>query len=54
MLSADFDALVPVRAPDNAALRELVIDGIQNIPSVLTTRTWLILDGMVGQGAAWS
>jgi hypothetical protein len=38
----------------NAALREPVIDGIQNIPSVRTTRTWLILDEMVGQGAAWS
>jgi DNA-binding Lrp family transcriptional regulator len=54
MLGADFDALVLVRAPDNAALRELVIDGIQNIPSVRTTRTWLIFDEMVGGGADWS
>ena len=54
MLGADFDALVLVRAPDNAALRELVIDGIQSIPSVRTTRTWLIFDEMVGRGADWS
>jgi DNA-binding Lrp family transcriptional regulator len=54
MLGADFDALVLVRAPDNAALRELVIDHIQGIPSVRTTRTWLVFDELPGQGADWS
>jgi DNA-binding Lrp family transcriptional regulator len=54
MLGADFDALILVRAPDNAALRELVIDRIQSIPSVRTTRTWLIFDEMEGPGADWA
>lgn len=54
MLGADFDALVLVRAPDNAALRELVIDRIQSIPSVRTTRTWLVFDELEGPGAGWS
>jgi DNA-binding Lrp family transcriptional regulator len=40
MLGADFDVLVLVRAPDNAALRDLVLDRIQSIPGVRTTRTW--------------
>src|SRR5665648_1012517 len=34
MLGADFDVLVLVRAPDNAALRDLVLDRIQSIPGV--------------------
>ncbi|HEX7537262.1 MAG TPA: Lrp/AsnC family transcriptional regulator [Dermatophilaceae bacterium] len=54
MLGADFDVLVLVRAPDNAALRDLVLDRIQRIPGVQTTRTWLIFDELLGPGADWS
>jgi DNA-binding Lrp family transcriptional regulator len=53
-LGADFDVLVLVRAPDNAALRVLVLDRIQGIPSVRTTRTWLVFDEFEGLGADWS
>jgi DNA-binding Lrp family transcriptional regulator len=53
-LGADFDVLVLVRAPDNAALRVLVLDRIQSIPSVRTTRTWLVFDEFQGPGADWS
>jgi DNA-binding Lrp family transcriptional regulator len=52
-LGADFDVLVLVRAPDNAALRVLVLDRIQSIPSVRTTRTWLVFDEFEGPGADW-
>ena len=52
-LGADFDVLVLVRAPDNAALRVLVLDRIQGIPSVRTTRTWLVFDEFEGPGADW-
>ena len=52
-LGADFDVLVLVRAPDNAALRVLVLDRIQAIPSVRTTRTWLVFDEFQGPGADW-
>jgi len=54
MLGADFDVLVLVRAPDNAALRDLVLDRIQAIPGVRTTRTWLVFDELQGPGADWS
>ena len=54
MLGADFDVLVLVRAPDNAALRDLVLDRIQAIPGVQTTRTWLVFDELRGPGADWS
>jgi len=54
MLGADFDVLVLVRAPDNAALRDLVLDRIQGIPGVQTTRTWLVFDELPGPGADWS
>ena len=54
MLGADFDVLVLVRAPDNAALRDLVLDRIQSIPGVRTTRTWLVFDELQGLGADWS
>jgi DNA-binding Lrp family transcriptional regulator len=54
MLGADFDVLVLVRAPDNAALRDLVLDRIQSIPGVRTTRTWLVFDELEGPGADWS
>ena len=52
-LGADFDVLVLVRTPDNAALRVLVLDRIQSIPSVRTTRTWLVFDEFAGPGADW-
>ena len=54
VLGADFDVLVLVRAPDNAALRDLVLDRIQAIPGVQTTRTWLVFDELPGPGADWS
>jgi DNA-binding Lrp family transcriptional regulator len=54
MLGADFDVLVLVRAPDNAALRDLVLDRIQSIPGVRTTRTWLVFDELLGPGPDWS
>jgi len=54
MLGADFDVLVLVRAPDNAALRDLVLDRIQAIPGVQTTRTWLLFDEIDGPGPDWS
>jgi DNA-binding Lrp family transcriptional regulator len=52
-LGADFDVLVLVRAPDNAALRVVVLDRIQGIPSVRSTRTWLVFDEFEGSGADW-
>jgi len=52
-LGADFDVLVLVRAPNNAALRVVVLDRIQGVPSVRSTRTWLVFDEFEGAGADW-
>lgn len=54
MLGADFDVLVLVRAPDNAALREVVLEQIQGVPGIKATRTWLVFDEFEGRGADWS
>lgn len=53
LLGADFDVLVLVRAPDNAALREVVLERIQNIPGVKATRTWLVFEEFTGPGPDW-
>ncbi len=46
--------LVQVRAPDNAALRDLVLEQIQGIPGVKTTTTWLVFEDLPGSGTRWS
>lgn len=42
----DFDVILLVRAADNAALRRVVLDQLQAIPGVLSTRTLLIFEDM--------
>lgn len=44
LVAGDHDVLALVRAPDNAALRHLVLDQVQSIPGVLSTRTWLVFE----------
>ncbi|MBD0293172.1 MAG: Lrp/AsnC family transcriptional regulator [Jiangellaceae bacterium] len=44
LVGGDFDVLVLVRAPNNAALRHVVLERIQDVPGVRGTRTWLIFD----------
>jgi DNA-binding Lrp family transcriptional regulator len=53
LVGADFDVLVLVRAPDNATLRDVVLEHIQSIPGVKATRTWLIFAEMAGRGVDW-
>ncbi|MFI0446998.1 Lrp/AsnC family transcriptional regulator [Actinomadura sp. 6N118] len=53
MVGGDYDVLVLVRAPDNAALRHVVLERIQDIPGVRGTRTWLVFDEARGRGANW-
>jgi DNA-binding Lrp family transcriptional regulator len=54
LLAGDHDVLALVRAPDNAALRHLVLNEVQGIPGVLSTRTWLIFDEFDGVNSPWS
>ncbi|WP_052847582.1 Lrp/AsnC family transcriptional regulator [Streptomyces avicenniae] len=44
LVSGDFDVLLLVHAPDNRALRELVLTRLQSIPEVLSTRTLLVFE----------
>ncbi|RCG32942.1 Lrp/AsnC family transcriptional regulator [Sphaerisporangium album] len=44
LVGGEFDVILLVRAADNAALRRLVLDNIQGIPGVLSTRTLLVFE----------
>jgi DNA-binding Lrp family transcriptional regulator len=54
LLGGDHDVLALVRAPDNAALRDLVLNQIQAIPGVLSTRTWLVFEEFAGATTPFS
>ncbi|MET9460803.1 Lrp/AsnC family transcriptional regulator [Streptomyces canus] len=54
LVTGDFDVLVVVRAPDNLVLRHVVLEKIQGIPGVRSTRTWLVFDEVRGRGATWT
>lgn len=53
LLGSEFDVLCQVHAPDNEALRQLVLERVQAIPGVLATRTWLAFEEMDGAGTPW-
>jgi DNA-binding Lrp family transcriptional regulator len=53
LLAGDHDVLALVRAPGNAALRNLVLNQIQSIPGVLSTRTWLVFEEFDGTESPW-
>jgi len=50
LLAGDHDVLALIRAPDNAALRTIVLDQVQQVPGVLSTRTWLVFEEFDGAG----
>ena len=53
LLGGDYDVLALVRAPDNAALRDVVFTEVQRIPGVLSTRTWLVFEEFDGTAMPW-
>ena len=44
LVAGEQDVLALIRAPDNTALRTVVLDQVQGIPGVVSTRTWLVFD----------
>lgn len=44
LTGGDFDVIALVRVPDQAALRDLVLDRLQSIPGVRSTHTLLIFE----------
>ena len=53
LVGGDFDVLLLVRTPDNATLREVVLNRIQAIEGVRSSRTWLVFDELPGSGVRW-
>jgi DNA-binding Lrp family transcriptional regulator len=53
LLGGDFDVLVLVRAPDNQELRHTVLEELQGLDGVLSTKTWLIFEEGNGPGPNW-
>ncbi|WP_336671332.1 Lrp/AsnC family transcriptional regulator [Tsukamurella sp. USMM236] len=51
LVGGDFDVLLLVRTPDNAALRDVVLVSLQALEGVRSTRTWLIFDEADRPGA---
>ena len=54
LVAGEFDVLVLVRTPDNATLREVVLERIQAVESVRGTHTWLIFEESAGRRSPWS
>ncbi|WP_433461169.1 Lrp/AsnC family transcriptional regulator [Micromonospora sp. CA-248212] len=54
LLSGEHDVLALVRAPDNAALRDVVLDRVQRISGVLSTRSWLVFEEFEGTQSPWT
>ena len=44
LTGGDFDVMLLVRAADNQALRQVVLEQLQAMPGVLSTRTFLIFE----------
>lgn len=53
LVAGEFDVLVLVRTPDNATLREIVLERIQAVHSVRSTHTWLIFEESDGHHSPW-
>lgn len=53
LLSGEHDVLALVRAPDNATLRDVVLERVQSIAGVLSTRTWLVFEEFDGAQSPW-
>ena len=50
LVGGDFDILLLVRTPDNASLRDVVLERLQALDGVRSTRTWLIFEEQAGTG----
>lgn len=53
LIGGDFDVLVVVRTPDNATLRDVVLERIRSLSGVRSTRTWLVFEEWSGSQPGW-
>lgn len=49
-VSGDIDFVLTVRAPDHAALSEIIMRRVHEVPGVATTRSHIVLDDFAGTG----
>jgi DNA-binding Lrp family transcriptional regulator len=49
----DFDVLVVVRTPDNATLRDVVLERIHSLAGIRSSRTWLVFEECSGLRSKW-
>lgn len=49
LVGGDVDMMVLVRAPDNAALRDIVLSRVHAVAGVRSTRTWLVFEETAGR-----
>ncbi|MBR7836821.1 Lrp/AsnC family transcriptional regulator [Actinospica durhamensis] len=54
LVGGDYDVLALVRTRDNSELRRIVLERIQDIPGVRSTRTWLVFEEVQGSGVDWT
>ncbi|OPX13286.1 Lrp/AsnC family transcriptional regulator [Mycobacterium sp. AT1] len=54
LLGGEHDVLVLVRATNNATLRDVVLEQLQSLAGVLSTKTWLIFEDASGPGPTWT
>jgi DNA-binding Lrp family transcriptional regulator len=54
LVGGDYDVLALVRTHDNMELRHVVLEQIQEIPGVRSTRTWLVFEEFQGRGIDWT
>lgn len=44
LVGGDFDVIVVVRTPDNATLRDVVLERIHSLAGIRASRTWLVFE----------
>jgi DNA-binding Lrp family transcriptional regulator len=53
LVGGDFDVLVVVRTPDNATLRDVVLERIHSLAGIRSSRTWLVFEECSGLRSKW-
>jgi DNA-binding Lrp family transcriptional regulator len=54
LVGGDFDVLLLVRTPDNATLRQVVLEQIHAVKGIRGSRTWLVFEESSGSARAIS
>lgn len=53
LVGGDFDVLVAVRTPDNATLRDVVLERIHSLAGIRASRTWLVFEECGALQSQW-